>query len=506
MRNRRSERRREEAAANQRKKMVQPRSQLKTYDLLDEEKIEQIHDKSMQILEEAGIAFYYDPALEILRKHGVKVDSDRVAYFDREMVKEYLAKAPSQFTWSARNPENDVVIGGDYVCFAPVAGPPYVTDIVRGRRPSRHEDLINFLKLTQMSPYLHTSGSETVVSSDIPIEHRHLEVLYSHFTHSDKALMGIYHTGLTATDTLNMMRLVVGDRLDQQHYLHCIINVSSPRRLDDRMLSTLIAYASHNQIVNVTPFIFSGAMAPVSVLGSVAQLNAETLAGIVFTQMVKAGTPCVYGSFPAIVDLQSGAPVMSAPESQLVLYATAQLARHYKLPFRGAGNYASSKLNDAQGAYESMMSFGPSMISQPNFILHAAGWLESGLTAGYEKFVLDLDILGMYHTLFKGIDWDEDQWAMDAILQVPPGGHHLGTDHTMRHFKTAFYRSSLFDYDAGETWLANGGLDVSQRAQQKLSSLLNSYEKPYLAEDIKAALDDYLAMRKPQITPSMIVG
>lgn len=486
----------------------QPYSNLPVYNILSEEQLLLVHDKSMQILEQGGIAFYYDQASSLLKQHGVKVDSDSVAYFDRELVAEYLAKAPEHFTWSARNPENDVIIGGNYACFAPVAGPPFVQDIDKGRRPSRHEDLIHFLQLTQMTPYLHTSGSETVVPSDIPIAHRHLETMYDHFIYTDKPMMGVYHTGLTALDSIAMANLAFGEAsMQEKHYLHCIVNVSSPRRLDDRMLSSLIAYAENNQIVNVTPFILSGAMGPVSILGTVAQLNAETLAGIVFAQMVKPGTPCVYGSFQSVIDLQSGAPVMGAPESQLALYISGQLARHYKLPFRAAGNYASSKLSDAQAAYESVISMGPSLLSQGNFILHAAGWLESGLTAGYEKFVLDLETLGMYHTFLKGIDWDEDQWAMDAILhEVPPGGHHLGSSHTMRHFKTAFYRAELFDYDSGEAWLANGGLDAAQRANKKVKTMLASYQKPPLATDVAEALRAYIETRKPNLTSAMIVG
>ncbi|MEM7801580.1 MAG: trimethylamine methyltransferase family protein, partial [Chloroflexota bacterium] len=480
---RRRKRQRSETGPSQQKitKILQPLANVPTYELLNEEKVALVHEKSMEILEQGGIAFLYDEAQEILKAHGVRVENN-VAYFDRELVADYLAKAPSQFVWSAPNPDNDVKMGGQHVCFAPVVGPPFVTDLKRGRRESTHDDLINFLKMTQMTPYLHTSGAEIVVSSDIPIAYRHLELMYAHFKYTDKAMMGVYHTGMIARDTLNMAKVVYGEEgLLAKHYLHCVVNVSSPRRLDDRMLSLLIEYAQHNQIVDVTPFILSGAMGPVSILGTVAQLNAEALAGIVFAQMVNSGTPCVYGSFQAVVDLQSGAPVFGAPESQLALFISGQMARHYGLPFRAAGSYASSKIIDAQGAYESVMAMFPSMLTQPNFVLHAAGWLESGLTAGYEKFVLDCEMLGMYYTYLKGLDWDDDQWAMDAIInEVEPGGHHLGTAHTMRHYKTAFYRASLFDYDSGEAWIANGKEDSMLRANRKVKEILASYEQPAL--------------------------
>lgn len=488
-------------------KITQPLAKVPCYDFLSEEQLALVHDKSMQILEEAGIAFLYGEAQEILHAHGVPIKDD-VAYFDRNLVMEYLKKAPAQFTWSARNPENDVQLGGDYVCFAPVAGPPFVTDRENGRRPAQHKDLINFIKLTHLSPYLHTSGTETCVSGDIPIAYRHLEALLAHFQYSDKPHMGIYHTGLTATDSVNMAKILHGEEnVASNHYLHCIVNVSSPRRLDDRMLGSLIAFARNNQIVNVTPFILSGAMGPVSILGTVAQLNAEVLAGLVFAQMVNPGTPCVYGSFQAVIDLQSGAPVFGAPESQLALYISGQLARFYGVPFRAAGAYASSKIIDAQGAYESVMSILPSMLVQPNFVLHAAGWLESGLSAGYEKFVLDCELVGMLTTYLRGVDWDDDQWAMDAILhEVPPGGHHLGTSHTMRHYRTAFYRAELFDYDSGEAWFANGAEDAYTRAGKKVKQLLRQYEQPKLDTAVDEALRAYIEKRKETLDESQIVG
>ncbi|MDJ0754097.1 MAG: trimethylamine methyltransferase family protein [Ardenticatenaceae bacterium] len=505
----RRRRQRPDPAVNREKvaKITQPLMNLPPYEVVDAERLQLIHEKSMQILEEGGIAFLYDEAQEILRAHGVKVEND-VAYFDRELVMAYLAQAPSTFTWSAANPERDVQIGGKHVCFAPVVGPPFVTDLDYGRRVSTHQDLLNFLKLTQVTPYLHCSGSEIVVSTDIPIAHRHLELMYAHLTHTDKPMMGVYHTGMIAQDSIEMARLAFGKaEMDTRHYLHGIVNVSSPRRLDDRMLSMLIVYARSNQIINVTPFILSGAMGPVSILGTVAQLNAEALAGIVFAQMVKSGTPCIYGSFQSVIDLQSGAPVLGAPESQIALYLSGQLARHYGIPFRAAGAYASAKIIDAQGAYESVLSMMPSMLVQPHFVLHAAGWLESGLSAGYEKFVLDLELLGMYHTYMKGINWDEDEWAMEAILnEIPPGGHHLGSSHTMRHYKTAFYRADLFDYDSGETWQSNGAQDAAQRANKKYKEMLKSYEQPHLDPAKGEALRAYIKRRKETLNARAIVG
>ncbi len=481
-------------------KITQPKWTLPPYEIASTEQLQLLHDKSMQILEEGGIAFYDDESIRILEQHQVKV-VDQIAYFDRAQVMEYLAKAPSQFVWNGRNPEHNVVLGGDHVVFAPVVGPPFIRDLDRGRRDGTLQDLQNLIKLSQTIPYMHSLGAENVVPSDVPIEYRHLETMYALLTTGDKPVMGVYHTGPIAADTLALAKIMYGEEaLRQNHILHCVVNVSSPRRLDDRMLSMLIQFAQHNQIVDVTPFILSGAMGPVSILGKVAQLNAEALAGIVFAQMVNPGTPCIYGSFQAVLDLQSGAPVFGAPESQLALYLSAQLARMYNLPFRAAGAYASSKIIDAQGAYESVMAMFPSMLVRPNFVLHAAGWLEGGLTAGYEKFVLDCELLGMYHRYLQNVSWEEDEWALDTIInEVPPGGHHLGSSHTMRHYRTAFYRASLFDYDSAEAWEAGGSIDSIQRANQKYKQLLRQYEKPELDPGTDEALRDFIERRKQEL-------
>lgn len=481
-------------------KITQPKWTLPPYEIASTEQLQLLHDKSMQILEEGGIAFYDDESVRILEQHHVKV-VDQIAYFDRAQVMEYLAKAPSQFVWSGRNPEHNVILGGDHVVFAPVVGPPFVRDLDHGRRDGSLQDLQNFIKLCQLNPYMHSLGAEIVVPSDVPIAYRHLETMYALLAYGDKPVMGIYHTGPISADAVKMAQIMHGEEtLQQNHVLHGVVNVSSPRRLDDRMLGLLIEFARHNQIVDVTPFILSGAMGPVSILGTVAQLNAEALAGIVFAQMVNPGTPCIYGSFQAVLDLQSGAPVFGAPESQLALYLSAQLARMYNLPFRAAGAYASSKIIDAQGAYESVMAMLPSMLIRPNFVLHAAGWLESGLTVGYEKFILDCELLGMYYRYLQNVSWEEDEWALDTIIhEVPPGGHHLGSSHTMRHYRTAFYRAELFDYDSAEAWEANGSIDSIHRANQKYKQLLRQYEQPELDPAIDEALRDFIERRKLEL-------
>lgn len=474
------------------------RYDLPLYEVLGEEGIERLHQASLRILSEFGIAFYDEETRGILRNHGARVEGD-MAYFDPGLIEEYVAKAPSQFTQRARNPENNVVIGGNSIVFAPVYGPPYVLDLEHKRREAKLEDFINFVKLSYISPYIHHSGGTVVEPTDEPISTRHLDMVFSHIKYNDKAFMGSVTSAENAADSVAMAEILFGaEEIRDQPGLLSLINVSSPRRFDDRMLGALKVYAKARQGLIITPFILAGAMGPTTIAGTVAQLNAEALAGIILTQMIQPGTPVVYGSFLTTIDLQSGAPVFGSPESQLALYASAQLARRYKLPFRGGGMFSSSKIPDAQAGYESVMVMLPTILARTNFVLHAAGWLENGLVAGYEKFVLDCELLGMFHTWAKGIDLSDDSLALDAIAEVPPGGHHLGTEHTMRHFRTAFYRAELFDYDSAEKWEEKGAQDSYTRAHKKVIELLAGYEPPSLDPAAEDALKDYMARRKQE--------
>lgn len=494
----RRERRREARAAAQ-PQLSQPVNRFRPYEILDEEEVEKIHQASMEILSNIGIDFYDEEALAILREHGAHVQGETVT-FDPALVQEYVAKAPSKFTQLARNPENNVVIGGNHLCFAPVYGPPFVLDLQRGRRDATLKDFQNFIKLAYMSPYMHHSGGTIVEPTDRSVETRHLDMVYSHFKYSDKAIMGSVMSAQNAADSVRMAEIVFGaEEIREQPALISLINISSPRRLDDRMLGALKTYAFARQATIITPFILSGAMAPVSVAGTLAQQNAEALAGITFAQMCEPGTPIVYGSFQTNVDLQSGSPVFGSPESQLALLASAQLARRYNLPFRSGGMFSSSKIPDAQAAYESVQVMLPTIMAPVNFVLHAAGWLEGGLTAGYEKFVLDCELLGMYHTFLKGIDLSEEGMAMESLRTVEPGGHHLGTPHTIRNFRTAFYRADLFDTNPYEQWQEEGSEDACKRAGKKVQQLLHDYEPPPLDEGIDEALVAFMEQRKREV-------
>ncbi|MCP4426103.1 MAG: trimethylamine methyltransferase, partial [Chloroflexi bacterium] len=329
---------------------------------------------------------------------------------------------------------------------------------------------------------------------------RHLDMIFGHIKYSDKPFMGGVMSGEHAADSVAMAEILFGvDEIRQNSALISLINISSPRRLDDRMLDALKVYAQARQAVIITPFVLSGAMSPVSVAGTVAQLNAEVLAGIAFAQILNPGTPVVYGSFQTTTDLRTGAPVFGSPESQQALYLNAQLARRYGLPFRSGGMFTGSKIADGQGGYESIMSMLPAVMGQVNFVLHSAGWLEGGLSAGYEKFVLDCELLGMCHKYLKGVDFSADGLALDSIRAVEPGGHHLGTKHTMRHFRTAFYSAELFDSNSAEQWQAEGALTAEQRANKKYKQLLKSYQPPPLDPAIEQTLREFIAKRKKEI-------
>lgn len=501
-----SERHRRQRARRERRaalaavaEMHQPIHELPVTELLDEERLEILHQASMDVLAEVGVDFYDDEAQEILRQHGATVNGDTVT-FDPALVEEYIAKAPRQFTQLARNPDNNVIVGGKHLTFAPVYGPPFIVD-QKGRRSATLQDFENFVKLAYSSPYIHHSGGTIVEPTDISADTRHLDMVFSHIKYSDKPFMGSVTSAENAADSVRLVELLYGeDEIRENPGLISLINISSPRRLDDKMLGALKVYARARQAVIITPFILAGAMSPVTIAGTIVQQNAEALAGIAFTQMVEAGTPVVYGSFLTNTDLKTGAPMFGTPESQIAIYVSAQLARRYGLPFRGGGMFASSKIPDAQAAYESVMTMIPTVQARVNFVLHAAGWLENGLAAGYEKFVMDCELLGMYHTFVKGLDLSQDALAMESIRNVPPGGHHLGTPHTMERFRTAFFRSTLFDYDAAEEWQEKGAKDIWTAGAERVRKLLDEYEAPELDEGVEEALTDYIERRKAELT------
>jgi trimethylamine--corrinoid protein Co-methyltransferase len=477
------------------------RNPLKPYDLLTEEQVQQVHERAMQIMEEIGIDFLHPRATELFAKAGMKVEDTRVR-FEPAFIEEQVKKAPPTFQVQARNPKNTVTIGGDHVVTAPVYGPPFITDLDRGRRGATIADFTNFDKLAQATEQIHCAGGTTVEPEDLPLGTRHLDMVYSHIRWTDKCFMGSVISADNARDSIELAAIALGGRekIEKTAALLALVNVNSPLRYDDRMLGALLEYAAAGQPVLVTPFLMAGAMSPMGLAGTLAQQTAEALAGIALIQLVRPGAPCIYGSFLTNTDMQSGSPAFGTPESAMGILASAQMARHYRIPFRGGGALTSSKAPDAQAAYESMMTMWPTIMGGVHFVLHAAGWLESALLASYEKFVLDVEALRMFEWILrKGIPFDEEGFAMDAIREVGPGGHFLGAEHTLRHYRTGFYRPLVSSTDNFDRWNRLGARSADKVANQKWKEMLEHYQDPGIDSGADEELKRYIAIRKEQI-------
>jgi trimethylamine--corrinoid protein Co-methyltransferase len=481
------------------------------YDVLGEEGLALIERNADTILAEIGIEFRDDAeALALFKAAGADVEGQRVR-FPRGLARAIVQRsAPREFVQHARNPERSVVIGGANTVFAPAYGSPFVRDLDRGRRYGTIEDFRNFVKLAYLSPYLHHSGGTVCEPVDLPVNKRHLDMVYSHIKFSDKPFMGSVTHPQRAEDSVALARILFGDAFvdpatgRRRTAVMGLINVNSPLVYDQTMLGALKAYARHNQAVLVTPFILGGAMAPVTVAGSGAQTFAEALAGMALVQLVNPGCPMIFGSFASSLSMQSGAPTFGTPEPTLVLFTMAALARRLGVPFRSGGSLCASKIPDAQGAHESTSTLLPTCLAGVNFVLHVAGWLEGGLAMGYEKFMIDADQAGMMHTLLAGVDLSENGQALDAIREVGPGKHFLGCAHTQANFENAFYRSPLADNNSVEQWEAEGAKDIAMRANAAWKKALAEYQPPPLDPAIDEALLDFIARRKAAVPDSNV--
>jgi trimethylamine--corrinoid protein Co-methyltransferase len=469
------------------------------YDWLAPDALESIHQASLDILENTGVDFLDDEALDLWQRAGAKLDrAARRVWPDRGLILEALASAPSTFRWRARNPAHDVLIGGDAIAFGPCGGMVYVTDLDGGRRIGTMTDYEKLLKLSQSCHALHFAAWEQVTAQDIPVNLRHLHRVRAGLTLTDKVVMEGAHGRVITADTLAMMRIVYGS-LDGDPVTGDVINVNSPLVFDDRMLGGLITYARAGQVTFITPFILAGAMSPVTMAAALAQQNAEVLAGVALTQLVRPGAPVIYGGFTTNIDLRNGSPAFGTPEAAWAALVGGQLARRYSLPYRGSGGLTTSKAADAQSAYESQWSLWPAVLAHTNLVMHAAGWLEGGLTVSFEKFIIDLENLAMFRHFLEGFAVDDASLGLATIDEVGPGGHHLGTTHTQERFRTAFFPTSLSDRLAHDTWAMAGGEDTATRANRVWKEMLAQYEQPALAPAIAEALDDYVGRREKEL-------
>jgi trimethylamine--corrinoid protein Co-methyltransferase len=507
-RNRRDKRRQVEAASPLADKPFRRlKNPWKPVETLSPEQLERVHNASMHILEEIGLDFLDDEALALWDKAGAKVDhKNRHVWIDRGLLLETIAQAPAEFTLTARNPAYSLQIGGNNINFATVGAAPYYSDSESGRRPGTLADFRRMVSLAQLSGPIHIVEGLLVEPQDVPVPWRNLEKGRVLFTLNDKVMTTAAHGRVTATDYVEMAAIVFGgkDVIRERPVFASNVNVNSPLRYDERMLGALIVYARHGQPTIITPFILAGAMSPITMAAAIAQQNAEALAGAALTQLVNPGCPVVYGGFTTNIDMQSGSPAFGTPEGALALFCGAQLARFYKLPYRGSGGLNNSKIPDAQAAYESQMSLWPAVMAQANIILHSAGWLEAGLVCSLEKFILDLEGLAAMHHLLKGLDLSDESFGLEAIAEVGPGGHHFGTAHTLARYRDAFYLPLVGDRQNYDNWLDNGGLDAAQRAYAIAQQLLATYEEPELDTAVSESLNAYIERRKREEEPTIM--
>ena len=476
------------------------RREIAPYELLGEDSLALVERKADQLLAEVGIEIRDDAeSLRLFREAGARVDGLNVK-FEPGQVRELCSTAPAEFTQHARNPSRSVQIGGCNVVLAPTYGSPFVRDLAGGRRYGTIADFQNFVKLANSTPWLHHSGGTVCEPTDVPVNKRHLDMVYAHLRHGDKAFLGSVTAPERAADSIELARIVFGAEFTDEH---CVImgnvNVNSPLVWDATMTGALKTYARANQGVVVTPFILGGAMGPVTTAGAVAQSHAETMVGIALSQLVRPGAPAIYGNFLSSMALRSGSPTFGTPEPALGSLVVGQLARRVGLPLRCSGAFTSSKVPDGQAMQESAVSMLAALLCGANYILHSAGWLEGGLTMSYEKFMMDLDLCGAAHTYLKGISLDEDQFALDGFAEVGPGKHFFGSQHTLRHYETAFYEPALSDNNSFEQWRDSGGTTAEQRAERSVRELLANFEPPPMDERTDAALQEFIARRKAEM-------
>lgn len=510
MAERRSRRGRGSRGAGTVEKVIAPFAPRKIpyYDIIGEADYQTIENNAETILNEVGIEFRDDPAaLEIWRKAGCTVEGELVK-FPRGLCRQLIQdNAPREFTQHARNPKRTTIIGGDRMVNVPAYGSPFVSSLDEPRRYATLNDFQNFVKLAYMSDSLHHSGGTVCEPVDVPVNKRHLDMVYAHIKYSDKPFMASVTAAERSQDTVDMLKILFGDDFYDENgvpktFTTSLINANSPMTFDDTMLGALRVLAENNQATVISPFILAGAMSPVGVVGTCTQILAEAMAGMAFAQLVRPGAPVVFGTFASSISMQSGAPTFGTPEPSQVLYITAALARRLGVPFRSGGGFCGSKAVDAQAAAEAANTISHASMAGINFMLHTAGWLEGGLVMNYEKFVIDADQIAMAQRVIGGVDMSENGQAMDAIREVGPGQHFLGCEHTQRNFKTAFYLSPLTDNNSYEQWESEGSLTMEQRANIHWKKMLADYQAPELDPAIDAALLAFIEKRKSEMPDS----
>jgi len=463
------------------------------------DQIAKIDAASMDILENVGVQFRDDIALADWKAAGAKVEGEMV-YLDRHLVRELIATIPETFTYHARNSANSLPFGSDHGMFIPMTGAPFLRDLDDVRRNPTLDDLANFHKLSHMLPALHSSAHHIVEPYDHPISQRHLRITYSSMKHSDKTFMGMTTSPKNAEDVMDMCAILFGDDYIDTHPVvtgNC--NGNSPLVWDETMLGALRAFCKRNQPILCSPFVLGGANTPASVPATVAQLNAEALSALAYTQVVRKGAPAIYGHYLSTVSMKSGAPMAGTPEISLMNFMIGQMARFYGVPWRTSNTLGGAKTFDAQAGYESAMTMNAVLMAGANYMWHSAGWNEAGMHCSTAKFIVDSEMCEMGYRMAQGVNWDDFDAALSAVPDIGPGGHYLGHPHTLEHFQEAFFMPEMFDNNSIEQWQAEGGVEINERALNKARAMLNEYEEPKLDDGVNEALLDYIARREREI-------
>jgi trimethylamine---corrinoid protein Co-methyltransferase len=475
------------------------RNTMPRYEVLSEDAMATLDKGWRRLVTEIGVEFMSERALALFREAGQRVEENTL-FLDPDFVLEHVAKAPREFDVQARNPANNVHIGGDSMAFGAVYGPPFVRE-GEVRRDATMDDFRRFSMLAQSFGVLDSAGGVICEPNDTPLDSRHLDMTLALQTLTDKIYMGNVVSGVNARDTIAMGEILFGGReaIERTPVSISLVNCNSPLRWDDRMLDALFEYAAANQPVVLTPFILMGAMSPVTIPAALVQQIAEALSGIALAQLIRPGCPVIFGSFLSNIDMQSGSPTFGTPESGIGLLCTGQIARRFGLPFRSGGALTSSQLPDAQAGYEALMTMLPTFLAGANWVMHSAGWLEGGLVAGFEKFIVDVELLQMLQAEFTPLEIDEESMAFGAHEEVGHGGHFLGAMHTMERFRTCFYRPMLSSSENYERWVRNGGVDTAGRATKIYRQRLEEYEPPPLDEAVRAELEEYVVRRRREL-------
>jgi trimethylamine--corrinoid protein Co-methyltransferase len=466
---------------------------------MDQEHVEMIDAASMDILENVGVQFRDPIALDDWKKAGAKVVGEMV-YLDRGLIRDLIATIPSNFTYHARNPANNVQLGGKHSVFVPMTGAPFLRDLDDVRRNPTLDDLAMFHKLSHMLPSLHSTAHHIVEPYDHPISQRHLRITYSSMKHSDKMFMGMTTSPKNAEDVMEMCAILFGDEFLEDHAVttgNC--NGNSPLVWDETMLGAMRAFCKRKQPVLCSPFVLGGANTPASVPATVAQLNAEALSALAYTQVIRRGAPAIYGHYLSTVSMKSGAPMAGTPEISLMNFMIGQMARHYSIPWRTSNTLGGAKTFDAQAGYESATTLSAVMHAGANYIWHSAGWNEAGMHCSVAKFVVDAEQCAMAYKMARGPQWDDFENALKAVPDVGPGGHYLGHPHTQDNFQEAFFMPELFDNNSIEQWVAEGSKEITERALEFARKLLSEYQEPHLEQSVNDALLDYIARREREI-------